>query len=225
MGLFSKKKEKGISNIPELPKFEPDEELLADDTKKTPEIPSYESAFTKKDTEVSLPPVNLKEEIPTIDDLDMPIREPSFNKPKPVYNERVPEGQLDELIPKKDISQDFKSPFKKETTPNKELEISFEKTPKVEEKKSESSNFEIGKNFKLPKKIIDNRPVFVQIDDYKDAMNNIEVLKQKIREVEYMLDRLNEIKSEEQIEISNCETSLNKIKESLIGIDKKLFEI
>jgi hypothetical protein len=56
-------------------------------------------------------------------------------------------------------------------------------------------------------------------------MNNIEVLKQKIREVEYMLDRLNEIKSEEQLEISNCETSLNKIKESLIGIDKKLFEL
>tara|TARA_Y100000310_G_scaffold13087_1_gene13416 strand:- start:5501 stop:6169 length:669 start_codon:yes stop_codon:yes gene_type:complete len=222
MGLFGKKKKRDISKIPELPKFEPDEDWLADKPGKGPKLPSYESAFDKKGPEMGSPFENVSESLPNAD-MEMPTREPSFTKPRPIYNERVPGEKLDDLLPIEDSSQDFKTPFKKDEVPSADLGVSFEKVPEV--RREVGSKLNLGKEFKLPKKIMDNRPVFVQIDDYKDAMNNIEVLKQKIREVEYMLDRLNEIKSEEQLEISNCETSLNKIKESLIGIDKKLFEL
>ncbi len=108
-------------------------------------------------------------------------------------------------------TDNFEMPSVEKKLPMKRTAIELPKIP------------EMGIN--IPKGVVDNRPVFVQIDDYKEAMNNIEVLKQKIREVEYTLDRLNEIKSQEQLELSNCETALSKIKEKLVGVDKKLFEI
>ena len=158
MGLFSKKKKRDISKVPELPKFEPDEEWMADDVKKAPEVPSYESAFTKKSPEIELPPEKLSDEVPPMGNLDMPAREPSFTKSKPVYNERVSGGQLDELLPMEDVSQDFKSPFRKDEAPSENLGVSFEKVPKVERKKPERFELGIGKEFKIPKKITSLSP-------------------------------------------------------------------
>lgn len=71
----------------------------------------------------------------------------------------------------------------------------------------------------------EGRPVFVKLEEYRDVITNIEVLKQKIKETEYLLDRIEELRTQEQVELDNCHGNLNKLKEKLISIDKKLFEV
>ena len=213
--MFKKKKEDS-SRLPELPRFEDIGRDIPD--KPGNGVPSYESAFDKGG------PVMADFPDP-VEELDLPTREPAFNQPVGEYPERKVNNDLDELMPKEQ-AVDLDSPFMKDE-PLRVEEIAPEFKGVHEEVRETIRGPtvpDLRKQFKMPKNV-GNRPVFVQIDDYKDAMNNIEVLKQKIREVEYILDRLNEIKSQEQLEISNCETSLSKIKEKLISIDKKLFEI
>ncbi|MBT3865906.1 hypothetical protein HOF78_02250 [Candidatus Woesearchaeota archaeon] len=213
--MFKKKKE-DISKLLELPKFEDIGRDLVDEPKAG--VPSYESPFDKPGPKMASFPDPL-------DDLDLPTREPGFNQPKEGYPERQVANDLDELMPK-ESHEGLETPFRREEPLRmEEIAPTFKGVnEEVKETIREPVIPDLKKQFKMPKNV-GNRPVFVQIDDYKDAMNSIEVLKQKIREVEYILDRLNEIKSQEQLEISNCETSLNKIKEKLISVDKKLFEI
>ncbi len=217
MGMFKKKREE-ISKLPELPRFE---DIGGNSPAKVQQgMPSYESAFDKKDRD-------MMDDLPAYkDETVLPTREPAFNRPKEIYPERQINNDLDELMPKEEVHEEFSTPFRRdEPLKMKEVEPAF-KRPQQEVNQTITPSIlpDLRKQFKMPKNV-GNRPVFVQIDDYKDAMNNIEILKQKIREVEYILDRLNELKSQEQLEISNCETALNKIKEKLVGIDKKLFEI
>jgi len=226
MGLFGHKKKKEVSKIPDLPRFDDFDVAGANagfvEDNKGLKMPSYESAFDK-DTErheegpiMGPSPFDKKP-------FDAPVRDPNIGKPKETYEERIDPSYLDNVIPKIQ-KPELTSPFKKE--PVETMQPKFESVQKTEEKTMQQEpKMILKKQMKVPQRVVDERPVFVQIDDYKDAMNDIEILKQKIREIEYILDRMNEIKSEEQLEISNCETSLNKIKEKLIGIDKKLFEI
>ncbi len=227
MGLFSKKK-MDVSQPPAMPRFEEAHEGFLED-----KMPNYESAFTKDlGGEHDVGPVMgvspfKKQDMN--DDLHLPAREPNFLKPKTDYTERINPNELNETFPQVENRPEITSPFKKEMPMPKveNLEPRFESFPSEDETEEayQAPKMVLRKQINIPKKILDERPVFVQIDDYKDAMNNIEILKQKIREVEYILDKLNEIKSQEQLEMSNCETALNKIKERLIEIDKKLFEI
>ena len=213
--MFKKKKE-DISKLPELPKFEDIGKDLVNEPKSG--VPSYESPFEGRGVKM--------DDFPDPgDNLDLPIREPGFTQPKEEYPERQVANDLDELMPK-ETHEELETPFRREEPIRMEEIAPIFKgvNEEVRETIREPILPDLKKQFKMPKNV-GNRPVFVQIDDYKDAMNSIEVLKQKIREVEYILDRLNEIKSQEQLEISNCETSLNKIKEKLISVDKKLFEI
>jgi hypothetical protein len=215
MGLFKKKKKRDISNLPELPNFE-------EPPRETKSVPAYDSAFSKPPREKFLdtgPIIGTgPDKVAKRSGETIPIREPAFIKPKQNYSERDTDKRLNDVLPPLKDELDNDSPFK--TDKDFAIENSLKKpivpTP---------TKFRGGKEFAIPKNVIKEKPVFVQIDDYRDAMNNIEILKQKVREVEFILDKLNEIKSQEQLEISNCETSLNKIKEKLVEIDKKLFEV
>ena len=71
----------------------------------------------------------------------------------------------------------------------------------------------------------DDKPVFVKLEQYRDVVSNIEILKQKIKETEYLLERIEELRGQEQVELDNCHGTMNKLKEKLIAIDKKLFEV
>jgi len=216
MGLFGKKKNE-VVKLPELPEFEDDLglELERDLSVRKPEVPSYDSPFLKENLSADAGPVMGRG--PEKDKYDVPVRESSFARPKNIYEERSDSSHLDKVIPRGPPIQNS-SPFKQERPPRvEEIAPAFKSVGSVDNQRREQ--------IPIPKKFMDQRPVFVQIDDYRDAMNDIELMKQKVREVEYILDRLNEIKSQESLEISNCETSLEKIKEKLIGIDKKLFEI
>src|SRR3989344_1284599 len=70
----------------------------------------------------------------------------------------------------------------------------------------------------------DEKPVFVKIDKYKDALRMIEDIKSKIEEAEKSISELESIKNTEQKNIESWKSDLNEIKSKLLDIDKKLFE-
>lgn len=69
-----------------------------------------------------------------------------------------------------------------------------------------------------------NAPVFVKVEDYKDVMDIITVLKDKIAETENTISQINKLKNEEDSEIELWEKNLSDIKTKLEFIDGLMFE-
>lgn len=72
---------------------------------------------------------------------------------------------------------------------------------------------------------IEEKPLFVKIDRYKEALSSINDIKNKLKEIESILSKLEEIKSEEDKELATWRDNIDTIKEKLISVDKRLFEI
>lgn len=70
----------------------------------------------------------------------------------------------------------------------------------------------------------EEKPLFVKIDKYKQAINDIEHIRNRLREAEHLLDEIDRLRIEEQRELENWRSEVNRIKEKLLDIDKKLFE-
>ena len=71
----------------------------------------------------------------------------------------------------------------------------------------------------------DGAPVFVKIDDYKDVLDVVKLLKEKINEANSILDKINEVKSKEDAEIENWKHSIEEIKSKVSTIDKTLLNV
>jgi hypothetical protein len=76
-----------------------------------------------------------------------------------------------------------------------------------------------------PPASIEEKPLFVKIDRYKEALSSINDIKNKLKEIEVILNKLEEIKNEEDKELSTWHDNIDTIKEKLISVDKKLFEV
>lgn len=78
--------------------------------------------------------------------------------------------------------------------------------------------------FEAPEKRVVDKPVFVKIEQYREALDNIEDIKTKIKEAEELLASLDHLKTQEDHELQNWHNAINRIKEKLISVDRKLFE-
>jgi len=67
-------------------------------------------------------------------------------------------------------------------------------------------------------------PVFVRIDDYKDILDVINMVKNKINEAKDTLGKINELKNEEDAELELWQTGIEEIERKVEFIDKTLFE-
>jgi hypothetical protein len=83
----------------------------------------------------------------------------------------------------------------------------------------------------MPKKMVmpesnekKSGPIFIKIDKYEEAIDNINSVKDKIREIESLIDNLRKLKKEEDNSLDEWKSSLNQIKEKLLIVDKNLFE-
>ena len=200
MGLFSRKKNTMIQQrpIPEFPQF--------------PEMPrkkevSYEPAFTPR--MVQAPPVieeHHEEEkpmrlVPEPAWMDKRIAQPQDSR----MAVSQPPQRVQEL--RSDIP--VREPLFKRPLENVQPRMNPEQM-----------------RMELPKPLeVQEKPVFVKIERYREAMAEVDNLKQKLKETEYILDKLEDIRTQEQVELSNCHNNVNKIKEKLLEIDKKLFEV
>jgi hypothetical protein len=67
-------------------------------------------------------------------------------------------------------------------------------------------------------------PVFVRIDEYKDVLDVMNLIKSKIGEARETLAKINDLKNEEDAELELWHTSLEEIERKIDFVDKTLFE-
>jgi predicted nuclease with TOPRIM domain len=67
-------------------------------------------------------------------------------------------------------------------------------------------------------------PVFVKIDEYKDILDILEMIKGKLEEAKNTLADINEMKNDEDAELEMWSSTLNEIEKNIENIDRTLFE-
>lgn len=67
-------------------------------------------------------------------------------------------------------------------------------------------------------------PVYVRIEEYKDVLDVMNLVKSKIAEARETLAKLNDLKNEEDAELELWHTSLEEIERKVDFADKALFE-
>lgn len=69
------------------------------------------------------------------------------------------------------------------------------------------------------------KPIFVRIENYKGAVRALESIKDKLDNANDALDKLERLKEDEEREISAWRNNIEKLKDKLMFIDEKLFEV
>jgi len=72
--------------------------------------------------------------------------------------------------------------------------------------------------------IVRDNTLFVKIDKYQESMRTLNVIKEGLMNTEHILDKLNQIKSQEDNEIQKWYDQIKKIKQKILFMDKNLFE-
>jgi hypothetical protein len=112
-------------------------------------------------------------------------------------------------------SEDYQSPYR--PVIKKPIQIpSYQKQP---EKKIQEFN-QKPKEFKQQGK---QEPVFVRVDKYKSAVNNLQDVKQKLMEIEKLLGDIKELKNKEELELNEWGKEIQSAKSKLDTVDKMLF--
>jgi predicted nucleic acid-binding Zn-ribbon protein len=70
----------------------------------------------------------------------------------------------------------------------------------------------------------ENAPVFVRIEDYKQMLDVIEMIKKNLAQAKQMLAELNQLKEQEASEIQSWSGELDRIESKINDIDKLMFE-
>ena len=66
--------------------------------------------------------------------------------------------------------------------------------------------------------------VFVKIDDYKDVLDTVGLIKDKLNEAKNTLLKLKELRNKEDAELGVWESKLDEVESKIEGIDHILFE-
>jgi predicted nucleic acid-binding Zn-ribbon protein len=66
--------------------------------------------------------------------------------------------------------------------------------------------------------------VFVKIDEYKDVLRTIGLMKSKLNDAKDTLQKIKELKGQEDTELENWDNKLVEIENKIEGIDNVLFE-
>lgn len=69
-----------------------------------------------------------------------------------------------------------------------------------------------------------NMPVFVKIDDYKNIIEVLDLLKMKLAEARQSLEKIAELKNQEDAELEQWESELEEVERKIDFIDSTLFE-
>ncbi len=167
------------------------------------------SWFKKKKKEV-----DFSKELP---DLKARVGETERNAPFP-NEKRVPSYER-ELS---DIKKVMDKPISRSPVPSPAVEIPQRK-PMLPMRNTPSSPISPKPSSPMPQPR-GGRSIFVKLDNYKAARDHMEKVKSLIRDAEALLTELNKTRDEEDRELENWKRDMEKVKDSLVIIDKKLFE-
>lgn len=69
-----------------------------------------------------------------------------------------------------------------------------------------------------------NIPVFVKIEEYKDVLDTVNLIKSKMMEARNILSEIESIKQEEDAEVQQWTENIEELEGKISQIDKALFE-
>jgi len=72
---------------------------------------------------------------------------------------------------------------------------------------------------------METAPVFVKIDEYKNVLDIIQVLKGKVKDAKDILGKIHQLKSEEDSELEEWTAELDEIEKRIESIDKGLLRV
>ncbi len=67
-------------------------------------------------------------------------------------------------------------------------------------------------------------PVFVKVDDYKDIVDVVALMREKISQAKFLLDKIAEVKAKEDAELAEWSHDLEEIENRISTIDRSLLE-
>ncbi|MBN1644918.1 hypothetical protein JW851_02680 [Candidatus Woesearchaeota archaeon] len=67
-------------------------------------------------------------------------------------------------------------------------------------------------------------PVFVKIEDYKDIVDLLALIKDRLKQAKFLLDKVKEIKDQEDTEISIWSKEIEDVDQRISDVDRALFE-
>lgn len=105
-------------------------------------------------------------------------------------------------------------------TPMEEEQIHVEAVDELPELQPKTLSPSTSPNFEVAKK---TEPLFVRIDKFQEAKDNLANIEQKLSRMESILETLGEEKAKEDDEIANWREELREIRSNLSGIDQNLF--
>lgn len=129
----------------------------------------------------------------------LPLKFPEFSAEIPKYDEEISPAEMGTI--------------KEAVSSNEPLNIPMRK-PMFAAQEKEPFNVEESKE----------KTLFIKMDNFKEAVSLMHNIKEKIQEAEKIAEKLNQIKEEEDSELSSWHQNLEEIKENLLSIDKELFE-
>ena len=71
---------------------------------------------------------------------------------------------------------------------------------------------------------MEDAPIFVRIEEYRDVLDIINMIKSKMAEARENLQKIKALQSDEDTEIARCDESLDVIEKKMDFIDRSLFE-
>jgi hypothetical protein len=74
----------------------------------------------------------------------------------------------------------------------------------------------------MPEK--DYMPVFVRIEEYKDVLDIMNMIKNKLEEAKTILAKINELKNEEDAELELWHSGVDEVERKIDFVDRALFE-
>lgn len=76
-----------------------------------------------------------------------------------------------------------------------------------------------------PLAVPEEKAIFVKVEKYKEAIDTLEIIKEKLKTAQSVLNELRELKRKEEAELEEWQSTINDIKEKLTLVDNNLFEI
>ncbi len=65
-------------------------------------------------------------------------------------------------------------------------------------------------------------PVFVKFDAYKDIMDITSLMREKIKQAKFLLDRIADLKAQEDAQLASWTKELESVESSIASIDRSL---
>ena len=75
------------------------------------------------------------------------------------------------------------------------------------------------------KEQVSGAPIFVKVDAYKEILDVLDLVKGKVEDIKGALESLNELRKEEDVEVSKWNKTIDDVESKIAEIDKMMFEM